>query len=561
MLNQIFKRLRSQQGLSLFLAIYIGIFLNFSIFFQRFELFLNNDLRLLVEMAATDVIASILFPFLLFTFLGFGGRFFYRITTSFVVVISVIASYYMIFFHAIIGYGVVASTLSTDINLSKEIVGLRLLVWVMLVSVLPLWLIWTKPLQDMPLEKLKAPKQRVKFLSIYLLLIVLLFASIRYTTLRCKTDRMDMNPRYASTLSLAYTPSNWISSLGLFVYTQCNEYFNQMKLFDPAKHFTYNPPASIDDTYIVFIIGETTRWDHMGLLGYKRNTTPLLSKEKNLIAFRGISCDTATGLSLQCMFVREGGAEDNGQRTLKERNVFALLKSLGFTSEIFSMQGLVWFYKLVKADSYTLKEEIVAQTKNRGKPVDDMLLLDQVNYSIERHSQGKHLIILHTNGSHYVYSARYPRSYAHYQPDCLVADQKACSEAELVNSFDNTVLYVDAFIKKVIDRMRDKKALIFYAGDHGESLGPKFFLHGAPRHTAPPEQFRTPIMVWASDKFLANPQHRYDFEQLQMRQQQGHFFRHEEIFDTLLGCLGYTSPDGGINQKNNLCSRVQTLKK
>ncbi len=66
----------------------------------------------------------------------------------------------------------------------------------------------------------------------------------------------------------------------------------------------------------------------MGIFGYERNTTPKLAQEKNLAAFRGYSCDTATKLSLRCMFVRQGGAEDNPQRTLKEQNIFAVLKQL-----------------------------------------------------------------------------------------------------------------------------------------------------------------------------------------------------------------------------------------
>jgi KDO II ethanolaminephosphotransferase len=45
-------------------------------------------------------------------------------------------------------------------------------------------------------------------------------------------------------------------------------------LINPAKKFTYVAPKDIDDTYVVFIIGETTRWDHMGILGYNRDTTP-----------------------------------------------------------------------------------------------------------------------------------------------------------------------------------------------------------------------------------------------------------------------------------------------
>jgi KDO II ethanolaminephosphotransferase len=44
------------------------------------------------------------------------------------------------------------------------------------------------------------------------------------------------------------------------------------------------------------------------------------------------------------MFVREGGASDNPQRTLKEQNVFSVLHQLGFTSDLYAMQSEMWFY-------------------------------------------------------------------------------------------------------------------------------------------------------------------------------------------------------------------------
>lgn len=69
---------------------------------------------------------------------------------------------------------------------------------------------------------------------------------------------------------------------------------------------------------------------------------------------------------------------------------------------------------------------------------------------------GKHLVVLHTKGSHYLYSQRYPRSYARYQPECMGVDE-FCSKQQLINAFDNSVLYTDSFIANVIDQMRDKK--------------------------------------------------------------------------------------------------------
>ncbi|PVZ75817.1 kdo(2)-lipid A phosphoethanolamine 7''-transferase, partial [Listeria monocytogenes] len=267
--------------------------------------------------------------------------------------------------------------------------------------------------------------------------------------------------------------------------------------------------------YVVFIIGETTRWDHMGLLGYDRNTTPKLAQEKNLAAFRGESCDTATKLSLRCMFVREGGADDNPQRTLKEQNVFAVLKQLGFSSDLYAMQSEMWFYSNTMADNIAYREQIGAEPRNRGKQVDDMLLVDEMKNSLAGHDKGKHRIILHTKGSHYNYVQRYPRSYARWQPECMGVDSD-CSRQELINAYDNSVLYVDSFISDVIDQVRNKKTIVFYAAGHGESINEKEHLHGTPRNVAPPEQFRVPMMVWMSDSYLADPQHAQAFAQLKL---------------------------------------------
>ncbi len=130
---------------------------------------------------------------------------------------------------------------------------------------------------------------------------------------------------------------------------------------------------------------------------------------------------------------------------------------------------------------------------------------------------------------------------------------ETCSKAQLINAYDNSVLYVDSMLDSVLDQLRDKKAIVFYASDHGESISDNMHLHGTPREMAPPEQFRVPMMVWASDKYLADSTNRENFERLQAQQRTGKTHRHVELFDTILGCLGYTSPDGGIKQANNWC--------
>lgn len=548
----------SQQNISLLLAIYIGIFLNVSVFQRRFAALVNHFTSAELVQAVTEVCAIVLFTFFVLRLISLGGKLFFRIIASLLVLISVAASYYMVMFNVVIGYGIVVSVMTTDIDLSKEIIGLHLFIWMALVSAVPLFIIWKNNLSLTLIEQMKTPGQRALPLLVLLMAAALVWIPLRTLdhaqSVNEKKANIDL-PSYGGVVAHSYLPSNWLAALGLYAYTQVDESQDASNYFDPAKKFTYVPPADIDDTYVVFIIGETTRWDHLGILGYERDTTPRLSKEKNLVAFRGTSCDTATKLSLRCMFVREGGTADNPQRTLKEQNIFAVMKSLGFTSELFAMQSELWFYNNADTNNFSFREIIASEKRNDGKPVDDMLLVNELQESLKNYPKGKHLVILHTKGSHYMYSQRYPRSYARFTPECM---GNTCSKAELINAFDNSVLYTDTFIDSVIDQLRDKKALVFYAADHGESIDENSHLHGTPREMAPPEQFRVPMMVWASDSFLGQPDHKRAFEQLQAQQRVGAKKRHVELFDSILGCLGYTSPDGGINPANNWCAKPQS---
>jgi len=547
----------TQQKLSLMLAFYIGIFLNIPVFYRRFDPFLSHFKALQWVSAVAEVVAIVLLTFFLMRLLSLGGKVFWRVSATALVLISVAASYYMSFFNVVIGYGIVASVMTTDTDLSKEVIGYHFVLWMVLVSAIPLLLIWRNSLRLTLIEQLKTPGQRIKPLLVLLLAVALVWLPIRFfdkqQNINEKITNVDL-PSYGGVVAHSYLPSNWLSALGLFAYTSYDEKMDSKDLLDPAKQFTYTAPAAgLDDTYVVFVIGETTRWDHMGMLGYERDTTPKLSKEKNLVAFRGESCDTATKLSLRCMFVREGGTDEGPGRTLKEQNVFSVLKELGFSSELFAMQSEVWFYNNSNADNFAFREQIGSEKENQGKSVDDMLLIPELKKSLDRHPQGKHLVVLHTKGSHYLYSQRYPRDFARYQPECMGVDDK-CSKEMLINAFDNSVLYTDTVLESVFDQLRDKKAIVFYAADHGESISDNMHLHGTPRHMAPPEQFRVPMIVWASDKYLADPTHLDAFDRLKAQQRVGATHRHVELFDTILGCLGYTSPDGGIKESNNWCA-------
>lgn len=524
------------------LAFFVAVILNLPVLYRQTPASVSGAV-----VAILSAVGLFCLTFFLLFLSRLFGSLFYRLFASFIVLCSGAAAFYMFAHRVVIGYGVIVSVLTMDTDLHAEQFGVRFIIWMLILGVLPIFWIWRS----------KAPsyKQHVKQYGI--LLLALLFGLIAFKLLD-KFERSQaqqdnsFSPSPSGRIAHTYVPSNWLSALGLFAYEKARS--GDDKLLDPAQIFNYQL-SNIEDTYVVFVIGETTRADHMGVLGYERDTTPNLSKEPNLIALRGVSCDTATKLSLRCMFVRPEGVSSNEQRTLSERNVFSVLRSLGVSSELFAMQSEVWFYQSTHPNDYKIREMIAAEIKSEtNQTLDDSVLLGQLRDSVKRHQQGKHLIILHTKGSHYLYSQRYPRSYAKFTPECFSVDGE-CTKEEFINAFDNSVLFIDDFLKKTFDEFRNKKAIVFFVSDHGESLSDNMHFHATPRIKAPAEQFRVPYLVWMSDGFRqASSENQQAFLRLKSLQEHKAIVSHQTLYDSILGCLGVRSnSDQGINAHHNIC--------
>jgi lipid A ethanolaminephosphotransferase len=78
---------------------------------------------------------------------------------------------------------------------------------------------------------------------------------------------------------------------------------------------------------------------------------------------------------------------------------------------------------------------------------------------------------------------------------------------ELVNAYDNTILYTDYLLHTLIDKLAaidDRRTAILFISDHGESLGEGgLFMHGMPMAVAPDEQKAIPFIVWESAEDIA----------------------------------------------------------
>ncbi len=95
-----------------------------------------------------------------------------------------------------------------------------------------------------------------------------------------------------------------------------------------------------------------------------------------------------------------------------------------------------------------------------------------------------------------------------FKPVCNSVELGKCSQTELVNAYDNTIVYTDYILHNVIENLKelkDYKSTMLFVSDHGESLGEKnLYMHGVPLSIAPKEQYEIPFIVWLSDNSNKN---------------------------------------------------------
>ena len=120
--------------------------------------------------------------------------------------------------------------------------------------------------------------------------------------------------------------------------------------------------------------------------------------------------------------------------------------------------------------------------------------------------KNKVLVVLHTSTSHGPsYNKHYPEEFEVFTPVCTTVEMSKADPAELMNSYDNSILYTDYLIHSAISAAaslpREWKRCVIYVSDDGESLGEgNMYMQGVPLSIAPKEQYEIPFIVWAPER-------------------------------------------------------------
>lgn len=263
--------------------------------------------------------------------------------------------------------------------------------------------------------------------------------------------------------------------------------------------------SKADNLRIVFVLGESVRADHLSLNGYKRETNPFLSQQKNLISFKNVYTPlTYTAVSVP-QILTDKSIIDNDKINLT--SLFSLLNKASFNTEWIGNQSLEKSYEdIVKTNNKVTIIDEFHSFLSFKKEKDIMLLKPLITDASKPENK---MITLHMIGSHWYYNSRFDEDFAIFKPMVSSKFVGSSSKEQLINSYDNTLLYLDFFLNELIEKLKksSKKTVLIYLSDHGEILGEdgKWF------HAQSHKSSENPAMlIWYSDAYKNENQLKID---------------------------------------------------
>jgi glucan phosphoethanolaminetransferase (alkaline phosphatase superfamily) len=266
-------------------------------------------------------------------------------------------------------------------------------------------------------------------------------------------------------------------------------------------------PALQRPLTIIVVVGESTTRNHMGLYGYCRDTTPVLSKSAaDLFIFK----NTISEIPMTVFALSNGfRVELDSAHGHPDQSVFDVFNAANFHTYWLTNQ---FDYPGDPVSSLTHGAQHRIATyqgkKNNAeyKATLDETLLAPLDAVLTGDPASK-IIFLHTVGTHSLYQERVPDGFLPdaYRSDALNRD---AAKRNTIDAYDRAVRYLDMIVGKVISRAGNQAGdvAVIYFSDHGDEVFDyiDFVGHRYPRSTQ--DMVEIPLLVWLSpDMRVAQP--------------------------------------------------------
>ncbi len=433
--------------LSSYYHIPLSGFKDYSIYFIHFLLLQFSFFGILYFISVNKYVFYSLFP-LLFTILSFFG--FYKYTLDLSITKSMVESIFQ-----------------TSLLVTVELITLPFVGFILFIG-LVLFLIF-KQYRKIKINQLKSPLTLLAILGVATYFFV---ENYRYNTFK--------------------------SRLPYVAFNSFIEFFQEDDIH--LLPIDTKVTSDVNDVNFVFILGESVRADHIQLNGYSRNTSPKLSQRANIISYPNIY----TSLTYTVASVKQLLTNQSIDDVVKSNNVFSLfsvLNAVNYKTSWIGNSTIVKSYApIIRSNQNVQLIDKFRSIMSFNKALDEKML--QPFDSILKTKKNQ-FITLHMVGSHWWYENRYSSEFRKFTP---VIDSKhipSLAPQQIINSYDNTLLYLDNFIDTVISSVEKThtKSIVMYVSDHGEILGEE----GKWLHAQESEASKNPAMiVWYSDEFKSS---------------------------------------------------------
>ena len=302
------------------------------------------------------------------------------------------------------------------------------------------------------------------------------------------------------------------------IYHSYSRYSKEMKdlnhFLNNFENLTKNLKVISKDkeaaTYI-FIIGESFTKYHSSIYGYPRETNPYMNSLKNkgeLNIFTDVvSPHHFTRESLKKLVTTY--AYDSNKSFENSINIIDIMKKAGFKTywisnqENFAFRGAGLSAIANRANSTAFTEEYFVQ--DRGEKIHDSYILPLLKQAIDDTSTTKKFIIIHLFGSHVSYQSRYPKEFLTFSLDETPSffNELQKKNKEIVNHYDNSLVYNDYIIKSIIEnsKLEDINSFILYLSDHGQTLFEDIDGFASPIPSKTLRSVEIPLIFWASQEY------------------------------------------------------------
>lgn len=439
------------------------------------------------------------------------------------VIISSATNYFMYKLGIYIDTDMIRNSIETNQREALDLVTFTAVTWVVAGSLVPLYLIIMTKIRYASLGK----ELGKRFLCILLAFMIIGgFAGTSYKEYASFGRNNRESRKLLNTVNYIYSTARYFQK-----QAQSNRTFKNLD--ENAMLVPFEDPHV---TVLVFIVGETARAKNFSLYGYEKETNPQLKKQ-NIITFKETSsCGTATAISVPCLFSHMQRSNFDVTDAKYTENLLDILKDAGYK--------VLWLENDdgCKGVCDRIETRDMVKINNpkycNGEYCHDEVLLDGLPEIIANIKQDT-VIVLHTMGSHGpTYYNRYPDTFKKFTPTCDTADIQNCSQEQVINTYDNTILYTDHIVSSAIDMLKvhpEYEAGLIYVSDHGESLGENnVYLHGFPYALAPQEQTHIPMVLWMSETMK-----RWDYVDYACMKKDAETltYTHDNLFHSILGLL------------------------